>query len=171
MENLETVLPGGVQVTAIEPIRAKDGHITVHLRVVGPHDRAVDLVRNLEHSRRFLQPRIVGENSESTNGPNQRMEPVSASNRFDFDLLADYNPPTPEEAQSVRECEEGKRAARHGDRLVAMHSAHAPSGFQRSRSGAGRPPYTGPNRSQTESSAREVRNEQRAARPPRGANA
>ena len=89
MENLETVLPGGVQVSTIEPVRAKDGHITLHLRVAGPHDRSVELVRNLEHSRRFLEPRIVGENSEATNGPNQRLEPVSASNRFNFDLLAE----------------------------------------------------------------------------------
>jgi type IV pilus assembly protein PilN len=97
MESMETVLPGGVQVTAIEPIRAKDGHITVHVRVVGPRDRADDLVSNLERSRRFLQPRIVGENAESGNGPAQHQEPISASNRFDFDLLAEYNPPTPEE--------------------------------------------------------------------------
>jgi type IV pilus assembly protein PilN len=102
MENLETVLPPGVQVSTIEPVRAKDGHITLHLRVVGPHDRSVDLVRNLEHSRRFLQPRIVGETSESSNLPNQRLEPVSASNRFTFDLLADYNPPTPEEARTAQ---------------------------------------------------------------------
>ena len=54
MEDLETVLPGGVQVTTLEPVRAKDGHITLHLRVIGPRDRAVELVRNLEHSRRFL---------------------------------------------------------------------------------------------------------------------
>src|SRR5580698_4718360 len=38
MENLETVLPAGVQVTEIEPVRAKDGKITLHLRVIGPHD-------------------------------------------------------------------------------------------------------------------------------------
>ena len=67
------------------------------LRVVGPRDRAVDLVRNLERSRRFLEPRIVGESAEINNGPQQRQDPVSASNRFDFELLADYNPPTPEE--------------------------------------------------------------------------
>ncbi len=94
MEAMETVLPGGVQVTSIEPIRDKDGHITVHVRVVGPRDRADDLVANLEHSRRFLQPRIVGESAESSNSPSQRQEPISISNRFDFDLLADYNPPT-----------------------------------------------------------------------------
>lgn len=101
MEAMETVLPAGVQVTAIEPTRGKDGHITVHMRVAGPRDRSVDLVRNLEHSRRFLMPRIVGESAEGTSGPNQRPEPVSASNRFDFDLLAAYNPPAPGERSGV----------------------------------------------------------------------
>lgn len=102
MENLETVLPGGVQVTTIEPIRDKDGHITLHLRVAGPHDRADQLVQNLEHSHRFFEPRIVGETAQSnSNGaPNEHLEPVSASNRFTFDLLAEYNPPTPEEEHS-----------------------------------------------------------------------
>ena len=42
MEDLETVLPAGVQVTTIEPTRAEDGHITLRLRVIGPRDRAVD---------------------------------------------------------------------------------------------------------------------------------
>ena len=51
MEDLETVLPGGVQVTSIEPTRDKDGHITLHLRVLGPRDRAIELVANLEHSQ------------------------------------------------------------------------------------------------------------------------
>jgi len=98
MEDLETVLPGGVQVTTLEPQRAKDGHITLHLRVAGPRDRAVELVENLEHSRRFLQPRIVSEGAEAVQGANsQQLEPVSASNRFSFDLLAEYNPASPGE--------------------------------------------------------------------------
>lgn len=104
MESLETVLPGGVQVTSLEPIREKDGHIALHLRVVGPQNLSVNLVRNLERSKRFLQPRIVGENAaeESNGNGNQRLEPVSISNRFDFDLLTDYNPPTPEERRTAK---------------------------------------------------------------------
>jgi type IV pilus assembly protein PilN len=91
MEDLETVLPAGVQVTTLEPT-IKNGQITVHLRVVGPRDRDVQLVQNLEHSRHFVVPRIVGETAESTGGPNQQAQPVSASNRFDYDVLAEYNP-------------------------------------------------------------------------------
>ncbi len=91
MEDLETVLPGGVQVTSLEPVRDKTGNITLHLRVVGPRDRAVDLVENLERSKYFLRPSIVGESTESTGGPVERLQPVSASTRVNFDLLADYN--------------------------------------------------------------------------------
>lgn len=102
MEDLETVLPAGVQVTTLEPT-VKNGQISVRLRVIGPRNRDVELVQNLEHSRHFLVPRIVGENAESTGGPNQRPEPVSASNRVDFDVLADYSPGTAEERKLARE--------------------------------------------------------------------
>jgi type IV pilus assembly protein PilN len=91
MEDLETVLPGGVQVTTLEPYREKDGNTTLHLRVIGPRDRSLDLVRNLERSRHFLIPRIVGESFETSGGPNEKLEPVSSSNRVNFDLLAEYN--------------------------------------------------------------------------------
>ena len=100
MEDLETVLPGGVVVTTLEPLREKDGHISLRLRVSGPRDRGVELIQNLEHSKRFLLPRIVGEQSEATGGPNERLEPVSASNRVNFDLLADYNPAKPGERKA-----------------------------------------------------------------------
>ncbi len=92
MEDLETVLPGGVQVTTLEPIRdRKTGQITLHMRVVGPRDKAVELVQNLERSRRFLAPRITGETSETAANGNQVQEPVSPTNRVTFDLMADYN--------------------------------------------------------------------------------
>lgn len=102
MEALETVLPGGVQVTSIEPVRDKEGHIMLHLRVVGPQNLSVDLVRNLERSHRFILPRITAENSaESTTGLAKHLEPVSATNRFDFDILTGYNPPTEEERRAA----------------------------------------------------------------------
>ncbi len=144
MEAMETVLPAGVQVTSIEPIRAPDGPITVHVRVVGPRDHADDLVANLERSRRFLLPRIVGENAESSNNPQQRQEPISLSNRFDFDLLAEYNPPT---------LEEQRIAARRVETRNANQSSSIPLGIENPKhrrsnpaepQGKGRPPYTGP---------------------------
>jgi type IV pilus assembly protein PilN len=108
MEDLETVLPGGVQVTTIEPVRSKDGHIILHLRVVGARDRADDLVENLEHSKHFMLPHIVGESSESTGGANARLEPVSASNRFTFELLAEYNSAAPLDSKAEKQKLEAK---------------------------------------------------------------
>jgi type IV pilus assembly protein PilN len=154
MEDLETVLPGGVQVTSIEPVRdTKTGKITLKLRVVGPRDRAVDLVQNLERSKHFLQPRIVGESAESMSGPNERLEPISASNRVNFDLLAEYNSAAPMgvNLRAERRQEEEKPTAAGemaGKRTAvpqAMRQAPSPAGFGQQ---PGRMPYTGavPNR-------------------------
>ena len=56
----------------IDPeINTKSGAVTIRLRVNGQRDRAVDLVRNLEHSRRFLQPRLASESLETTTTGNQ----------------------------------------------------------------------------------------------------
>ncbi len=141
MEDLETVLPGGVQVTTLEPTRAKDGHITLHMRVIGPRDHVVELVRNLEHSRRFLLPRIVGENASETNaGPNQHLAPVSASDRFDFDLQADYNPAGPEERKPTRK----PKAAGEDVEAKPAPAVRAVHPLPLTPVGQGRPPYTGP---------------------------
>jgi type IV pilus assembly protein PilN len=140
MEDLETVLPGGVQVTSIEPARDKDGHITLHLRVLGPRDRAIELVANLEHSRRFVQPRIVNESTESSGGPGEHMEQVSASNRVNFDLLAEYNPVTAAEFKASR----AKSAAREN----SDHRKDA-AGVEEPAARTQRPPYTGMARPRT----------------------
>ena len=92
MMDLENVLPSGVQVLSIDPVIDKTGKVTIRLRVNGPHDRGVDLVRNLERSRRFLAPRLARETAESNQNQRQ-VEPVStAASNVNFDLLADYNP-------------------------------------------------------------------------------
>jgi type IV pilus assembly protein PilN len=92
MMDLENVLPSGVQVMAIDPVPTKDGKVTIRLRVSGAHDRGVELVRNLEHSHRFLSPRLAretAENNQNGRGP----EPVSnTAANVNFDLLAEYNP-------------------------------------------------------------------------------
>ena len=142
MENLETVLPGGVQATTLEPVREKNGHITLHLNVLGPRDRAVDLVRNLEHSRRFLLPRIVGENAESSGGPGERLEPVSASNRVNFDLQAQYNPASPGERRAARTAASDDESS--DSPVPAQLRIGRPLAGRSFSPGQGpRPPYTG----------------------------
>ena len=102
MMDLEQVLPSGVQVLNIDPVPAKDGSVTIHMRVAGSREKAVALVRNLEHSRRFLSPRIVGETSQSPsqNGrQNPDFQPVSVTDGVNFEVLAEYNPLQPREAK------------------------------------------------------------------------
>jgi type IV pilus assembly protein PilN len=124
MEDLETVLPAGVQVTTLEPT-VKDGQIAVRMRVIGPRDRDVELVQNLEHSRHFLLPRIVGENAESAGGPNQRPEPVSASSRVDFDVLADYSPGTADERRLAKEKAAAKAHSNDAGGAAPTRSPHS----------------------------------------------
>jgi type IV pilus assembly protein PilN len=138
MEDLETVLPGGVQVTSLEPARdEKTRKITVHFKVQGPRNRAVELVRNLEHSRRFLLPRITGENSasETTDRPGQPLQPVSTTDRVDFDLLADYNPSTAEERR------ENRKAAAKSETAEKTPSPRRLRPLPLTPQGQSRPPY------------------------------
>lgn len=102
MEDLETVLPAGVQVTTLDPERdPKSGDITVKLRVLGPRDKSIDLVKNLEHSKRFKEARIVGESLDTGNSQNGEAQPVTASTKVNFDLLAQYILPTDDEMQAI----------------------------------------------------------------------
>jgi hypothetical protein len=96
---------------------------------LGPRDKDDEHVQNLEHSRHFVLPRIVGESAENAGGANQRPQPASASSRMDFDILADYSPGTPEERKLAREKADGAKAH------AAEDSQTEPK--------TGRPPYTG----------------------------
>jgi type IV pilus assembly protein PilN len=116
MEDLERVLPGGVQVTAIEPMRSKEGRITLHLRVSGQRERSVSMLRNMEKSQRFSSPRISGENAENTAGGNSLQ--VQDSGRVSFDVLAEYNPATLEE----RKAEIASSKRMHGAAVLPKNS-------------------------------------------------
>lgn len=115
MMDLETVLPAGVQIMNLEPVTAPDGHVTIRMRVSGQRDRAVELVRNLEHSQRFLSPRLAGETAETTVAANAAtLQPVSASSGVSFDILADYNP-LPRSASRTRNAD---RPTSHNQRAA-----------------------------------------------------
>jgi type IV pilus assembly protein PilN len=109
MEDLERVLPAGVQVTAIEPSRnPKDGRITLRLRISGLRERSVEMVRNMERSRRFTNPRVAGENSESNNSQGD-LQPVRDTGKVSFEMLAEYNPATLEERKAEIAAQKQKR--------------------------------------------------------------
>ena len=105
MMDLETVLPAGVQVTSIEPEPTSDGDVMIRLRVSGDRGRSVQLVRNLERSKRFLAPRLTGEATQAKEtgaqgngmgangmGPNGMGANGLAPAGVEFEILANYNP-------------------------------------------------------------------------------
>jgi type IV pilus assembly protein PilN len=128
MMDLEQVLPGGVQVLNIDPVVAKDGSVTIHMRVAGPRDNAVTLVRNLERSRRFRTPRIVGETAQGQNQngrQNPNFEPVDVTNGVNFDVLAEYNPLEPKAASAKSGTTKTADATQKKPTRVAHHVARA----------------------------------------------
>lgn len=105
MMDLERVLPAGVQVTSIDPVITKEGDVQIRLRVSGDRDRTIQLVRNLEHSQRFVGPRLVSETAmtkeKATALGSPGLQTVSgvagaafgqAGSGVEFDILSGYNP-------------------------------------------------------------------------------
>lgn len=100
MMDLERVLPAGVQVTSIEPATSKSGEVNIRLRVSGERDRAVELVRNLEKSQRFVAPRLAVESAQAQEGRGSG-SPTPAPGAVQFDIYSGYNPlPEPSEKKA-----------------------------------------------------------------------
>jgi type IV pilus assembly protein PilN len=109
--DLEEVLPPGVQVSSIEPVLAASGDVTIRMRVLGDRERTVELVRNLEHSKRFLSPQLAGESQQTAertgrttigaNGlPQLTAGPATANGLppitgVEFEIVSGYNPLQP----------------------------------------------------------------------------
>lgn len=90
MMDLERVLPAGVQVTSIEPATTKSGDVNIRLRVSGQRERAVELVRNLERSQRFISPRLADESSQVQEG--KASATPTSPGAVEFDIYSGYNP-------------------------------------------------------------------------------
>jgi type IV pilus assembly protein PilN len=108
MMDLETVLPAGVQVTSIEPAITKEGDVNIRLRVSGERELAVQLVRNLEKSKRFLAPKLTNETlqANTTNGSSASSQQAGLPGGVQFDILSGYNPLTLSEERESRAIEE-----------------------------------------------------------------
>jgi type IV pilus assembly protein PilN len=100
MMDLETVLPAGVQVTSIEPGITPDGGVNIHLRVSGPRELQVDLVRNLERSQRFLAPHVSNETAQTEEQGRLVQTGAGVPGGVQFDIVSGYNPlPAAEKAK------------------------------------------------------------------------
>ncbi len=127
MMDLENVLPTGVQVTTIEPQITADGDVIIQLRVSGDRDRAVQLVRNLERSSRFLAPRLSAENAHKTENGSTASSNAATPGAVEFDILANYNPLSAT-ANVVPVSSKAPAKAATTSRLKRVPKAHANDG-------------------------------------------
>ncbi len=132
MMDLERVLPGGVEVTSIEPqVSPTDGSVVIRLRVSGDRERAVELVRNLERSSRFVRPRLANEAAQVAEGTvrNAALQTGAAPGSVEFDILSGYNPlPDPAKAPGTSGAAKVQGAGGSGSSAAGRraHPAGAP---------------------------------------------
>lgn len=126
MEDLETVLPSGVQVISLQPVVRPNGHVILRLRVLGPRDRGVDLIRNLEKSRYFASPRLADESLASQAGEGGGVNNVNAPSYVNFDILADYRP-LPHPVPPADEPASAASASHSSESRAAETPTHTPS--------------------------------------------
>ena len=130
MMDLEGVLPAGVQVTSISPSITPERNINIRLRVNGPRELEVDLVRNLERSQRFLSPRLTTEAAQMQEG---RLTPVAQTGvpvGVQFDILSGYNP-LPLEMKTAKGPAESGKAAQAGAKAGGQKAGAQRAGAQK----------------------------------------
>jgi type IV pilus assembly protein PilN len=83
LENLEKVMPPRVHLMSINPQLDEDNQLGLKMTVAGDsRDRAIELARRMEDSRRFAQTNIVSEHSQQSTTGDSEM----------FDIVAIYIP-------------------------------------------------------------------------------
>ncbi|MEG9436968.1 PilN domain-containing protein [Edaphobacter sp. HDX4] len=131
MMDLERVLPAGVQVTSIEPAATKSGEVNIRLRVSGERDRAVELVRNLEKSQRFISPRLANESSQVQEG--SATAASTATGAVEFDIYSGYNPLPEATAADIKNKANEHQQSTHSTVPSGSSRASAPKGSPSTR--------------------------------------
>ena len=84
LENLEKVMPPRVHLTSISPQLDEDNQLGLKMTVAGDsRDRAIELARRMEESRRFAQTNIISERFEKS---------TAGGDTEQFDIVAIYIP-------------------------------------------------------------------------------
>ena len=84
LENLEKVMPPRVHLISINPQLDEDNQLGLKMTVAGDsRDRAIELARRMEESRRFSQTNIISERTEKQ---------TNSSDTEQFDIVAVYIP-------------------------------------------------------------------------------
>ena len=140
MMDLEKVLPAGVQVTSIEPQVTKQGDVNIRLRVSGDRDRAVQLVRNLETSQRFLSPRLSSEQTQAQEGSHSAAAQSLVPGAVQFEILSGYNPLPPKPPKEISPTKiAGDASPKTGSRKKASSPKKPPTAIVKAPAQKGAP--------------------------------
>jgi len=131
MQSLEGDVPADVQLASIQPVRAKDGSITLKFHVVGPRARAIELIANMEQEPCFPMPRILGENVQDDARAKEPPHALSDSTVEEFEVETGYD----ESQAAIAPRKDAPDQEEHGadPRRVANTAAVSTSGELRGR--------------------------------------
>jgi type IV pilus assembly protein PilN len=104
LENLEKVMPARVHLVSIHPELDADNELAMKMTVAGDsRDRAIDLVRRMEDSRRFSQTNVTSERStESKNGDTEQFDITAVYIPETLPEIAEHNSPAKRSTQEVQ---------------------------------------------------------------------
>ncbi len=113
LENLEKVMPPHVHLTSISPQLDEDNQLGLKMTVAGDsRDRALELARRMEESRRFAQTQVTtGRSQQSTTGDTEQFEIVAV---YIPEPLASAAAPAPKAAMKPKTEVKPKTAAPKG---------------------------------------------------------
>jgi len=118
LESLEKVMPPRVHLMSINPQLDEDNQLGLKMTVAGDsRNRAIELARRMEESRRFAQTNIVSEHSQKTAGGNTEQ----------FDIVAVYVPEPLAAAAAASQTETKSRTDLRSKTTAKPRSA-APNG-------------------------------------------
>src|SRR5205814_3692313 len=93
-QDLERIMPARLHVVSMHPELDEENQLQIKFTVAGEsRDRALELVRHMEESARFRQPRITAENQQTQRG--------IAGDNVEFNISALYVPELPEAASAT----------------------------------------------------------------------
>jgi type IV pilus assembly protein PilN len=98
MKDFEGLVPSEVQLDSIQPVREKEGGISLKMHLVGPREKLVELIHSLEISRSFSHPVVTGETAHADARPSQHAAALMESTVEEFDVETGYDAdalPTP----------------------------------------------------------------------------
>jgi|SRR5271166_2088148 len=119
MLNLEGDIPSDVQLASIQPVRAKDGSITLRFHVIGPRSRIIELLANLEKTPCFVMPRVLGENAQEDPGVKGPPRALSDTSVEEFEVESGYD----ESVAGIRQQNDGSDPAAVDDKQPSDSAA------------------------------------------------